>query len=128
VISTTPHTLAGGGNVVNLTTTSSGVFTFTYKATDNTGAVSNIGIVTLYVQAINQVVITEIMYDPFNSPYNDWKWIEIRNPTAATVNLHSLTNLYDDFLGNLASASIGRTRSRSSSRTWSPPAAAGRIS
>ncbi|MBI4578416.1 MAG: lamin tail domain-containing protein, partial [Planctomycetes bacterium] len=97
-----PYTLAGGGAVVNFTPAASGVFTFYCRATDDLGTLSNVATVTLYVQAVDQVVITEIMYDPANQGDNDWEWVEVYNAGSQAVTLGSLTDLFHNAVGNLA--------------------------
>jgi hypothetical protein len=103
-----PYTLADGGAVVNLTPSAAGVFRFQYRATDSAGVVSNVANVVLYVQAVDRVVVTEVMYNPDNEPDRDWQWIEIYSLTSQSVSLGSLVDLYHypQYVGNLAGATI----------------------
>lgn len=67
----------------------SGRFFLAFKASDGT-ADSNVGYVMIYIQALNKVVITEIMYDPSGDPDTSWEWIEVVNLTDVDIQLHSL--------------------------------------
>lgn len=47
--------------------------------------------VALQVQGhSNRIVISEIMYNPYNDATLEWEWVEVKNLTSADVALHSL--------------------------------------
>lgn len=101
---------AGGmlaGNTVGFTPAPgvSGLYQFTFKVNDGTSD-SRVATVYVYVQDIDTVVITEIMYDPANTPDGDWEWVEIVNLSANPVQLHSLFDGVSNTYGNIASLNI----------------------
>lgn len=67
----------------------SGRFALGFVLNDGT-ADSNTGYITIYVQALNKVVITEVMYDSSQANENSWEWIEVANLTGSDIQLHSL--------------------------------------
>lgn len=72
-----------------------GLYEFTYIFTQN-GIPSTEGTIRLWVQDVERVVITEIMYGPANSnddepTYDsDWEWVEVTNMTESDIYLGTL--------------------------------------
>ncbi len=82
-------TLSGDTLLFKPTAGMTGRYAIAFKVNDGT-ADSQLAYMTLFVQDQNTVVITEIMYNPYNQLSSEWEWIEVRNLTNNPVALHSL--------------------------------------
>ncbi len=82
-------------NEVVYNTGAAGLYEFTYSYTQ-AGIPSTEGVIRLWVQDVERVVITEIMYAPANKndgePQfdSDWEWVEITNLTESDIFLGTL--------------------------------------
>lgn len=134
-----------GGNTVLFkpSATASGRYAFTFVA-NNGVADSAIAYVTLFVQDHNRVVISEIMWNPYNQADAEWEWVEVSNLTSSDIALHSLLDegaktqtavTTDSYAGNLVGVTIPANSTRVLARQvlapispwlteWSKPAAA----
>lgn len=82
-------TLSGDTLLFKPTAGMTGRYAIAFKVNDGT-ADSQLAYMTLFVQDQNTVVITEVMYNPWNQLSSEWEWIEVRNLSNADVPLHSL--------------------------------------